>query len=73
MNSQQQIHGSAHFVRGRQGDDHRPNRKGLIAIPLLSEQRLGNSVRIYLERRTFPATPSSNADLYRFARMALTS
>ena len=34
MNSQQQIDGSAHFVRGRQRDDHRPNRKRLIAIPL---------------------------------------
>ena len=42
-------HFAAHFVRGGQRDDHRLNRKRLRAILLLSGQRLGNSVRIYLE------------------------
>ena len=72
MNSKQSIDGSAHYVRGEQRDDHRTNRKRLIAIPFLSGERLGNSVRIYLERRTFPSTPTSNAD-YRSTPMVSTS
>ena len=59
MNSGQKIDGLAHFVRGRQQDDHRPQRNRLRVILLLSRQRLGNSVRIYREKHIFPATPSS--------------
>ena len=68
MNSRQKIDGSAHFVRGGQRDDHRPNRKRLRAILLLSGQRLGNSVRIYLEN-----TPSPQRHLLMNTRMAVTS
>ena len=54
-------HFAAHFVREGQRDEHRPNRKRLRAILLLSGQRLGNSVRICIEKHIFPATPSSSS------------
>ena len=69
MNSTQKIDGSAHFVHGRQRDDHRPNRKRLRAILLFSGQKLGNSVCIYLERQFFPATLYSNEHTHGFDQL----